>query len=263
MFIIIRGAGDIASGVALRLYNCGFKIMMTEIEKPTAIRRTVSFSEAVYMGKSVVEGITSVLCSDVSKVDEVIESGRIPVVIDEYGEVLRELYPDCVIDARLAKNKLDTKITDAPIVIGLGPGFTAGIDCNAVVETNRGHSLGRVIYNGSAQKNTGIPGNIAGFTTERLLCAPCNGIIDNALEIGSSVNAGDVCAYVNGIPIYSKIKGTLRGMLRDGTYVYMNMKCGDVDPRGKQDYCNYVSDKALAIGGGVIEALLHLSEMIL
>ena len=255
MLVIIRGAGDIASGIALRLYNSGIKIIMTEIPLPTSIRRTVCFSEAVYCGETKVEGVTAVLCADAFEAVKCTEIGKIAVLADENGNILKQLYAECVVDARLAKRNIDTSIDDAPIVIGVGPGFTAGKDCHAVIETKRGHYLGRVIYEGSAQENTGIPGNISGFTVERLLTAPRDGVITRVLPIGTQVKQGDVCGYVEDVPIKARIDGVLRGMLREGTCVYKGMKSGDIDPRSDVEYCNFVSDKALAVGGGVLEAI--------
>ena len=262
MLAVIRGAGDIASGIALRLFHSGFRIAMTETEHPTAIRRTVCFSEAVRLGSTEVEKVRAELCRSTQDAEICMLKGLIAVLIDENGSCLKSLLPGCVVDARLAKRNIDTGMDDAPVVIGVGPGFTAGEDCHAVIETKRGHYLGRAIYAGSAAENTGIPGDIGGYTMERLLCAPCEGFIRNGLEIGTKVTAGQICAFVGDTPITAQIDGVLRGMLPDGTRVHAGMKSGDIDPIGIYEHCLCVSDKALAVGGGVLEAILHLSHAI-
>ena len=259
MLVLIRGAGDIATGAAMRLWRSHIKVVMTDIEKPTCIRRTVAFSDAVYRGKTTVEGVTAVRVSSVNEAMEALERKEIPVLVDPEGACRHELKPDVVVDAILAKKNLGTSITDAPVVIGVGPGFTAGVDCHAVVETMRGHYLGRVITDGPAAPNTNIPGLIGGFSGERILRAPCDGIFTQLHEIGDIVQEGDVCGTVNGKPMRCTISGVVRGILPDGTPVYAGMKSGDVDPRGDVTYCNFVSDKALAVGGGVLEAVLSFT----
>ena len=260
MLVLIKGAGDLASGVACRLYRSGFSVVMTDLPQPTAIRRTVSFSEAIPKGSMQVEGISACRAKDVSEARQILEAGQIPVLADEKAECREALRPDVVVDAILAKQNLGTRLTDAPIVIGLGPGFTAGVDCHAVVETMRGHTLGRAYYHGSAIENTGIPGNIGGFTIERILRAPCAGTFRAVRAIGDLIEANDICAYVDEEPVRSAIRGTLRGILPDGTPVYAGMKSGDVDPRCKLEHCFTVSDKALSIAGGVLEAILYFSK---
>lgn len=259
--ILIRGAGDIATGIALRLYRAGFQVAMTDLPQPTAIRRTVSFSEAVLRGQTTVEGITGSLCT-VEEVPAVLQKGEVPVLIDPeclYREVLR---PHVLVDAILAKRNLGTKITDAPVVIAVGPGFTAGEDCHAVVETMRGHYLGRVIRQGSAQPNTAIPGLIGGYAGERVLRAPEDGVFRQALNIGDRVQPGDVAGFVGDEPMFCTIGGILRGILPDGISVTKGMKAGDVDPRCAPEHCLCASDKALAVGGGVLEAILELTEVL-
>ena len=189
----------------------------------------------------------------------ILAAGEIPVLADPEAKCRTALRPDVVVDAILAKKNLGTRITDAPCVIGVGPGFTAGEDCHAAVETMRGHTLGRALYHGSPLPNTNIPGLIGGFAGERVLRAPADGIFVQKLEIGASVHTGDVAGTVNGVPMLCQIDGMLRGILPDGTPVTRGMKSGDVDPRGKREYCDLVSDKALAIGGGVLEAILSLT----
>lgn len=262
MFVLIRGAGDLATGIALRLYRAGLSVAMTDIEQPTAIRRTVCFSQAIVRGETIVEDIRAVRASSAEQVRELLRIGVIPVLADPEGACIALLRPDAVVDAILAKRNLGTKITDAPIVIGVGPGFTAGEDCHAVVETMRGHSLGRVIWSGTAIPNTGIPGLIGGFAGERVLRAPADGIFHQILDIGAQVKMGDVAATVNGVPMVCTLDGVLRGILAEGTPVFKGMKAGDIDPRCKVEHCYTASDKAIAIGGGVLEAILGRSGIL-
>ena len=259
MFIIIRGGGDIASGIALRLYRSGMDIVICEVPSPTSIRRTVCFSEAIRLGETTIEGITA-RRTELEEIPELLEQGIIPVLTDPDARCVPLLEPDAVVDAILAKRNLGTTLDMAPVVIAAGPGFTAGIDCDAVVETMRGHYLGRVIYDGAALPNTAVPGLIGGYAGERVLRAPTDGIFQGALEIGCQAAAGEVAGTVNGAPMRCTIGGTLRGLLADGVPVTAGMKCGDVDPRCEPDHCRYVSDKALAVGGGVLEAILHFSR---
>ena len=262
MLVVIRGAGDLASGIALRLHRSGMQVVMTELPRPLAVRRTVAFCEAVRFGSVTVEGITARLARDGEQALDILRRGELPVLADPEGACIRELKPEAVVDAILAKRNLGTAITDAPVVIGVGPGFTAGADCHAVVETMRGHTLGRAIYDGTALPNTNIPGLIGGFAGERVLRAPAGGVFRTALEIGAQVCSGDVAGYVEGIPMRCTIDGVLRGLIADGTEVRLRMKCGDVDPRGDSSHCCQVSDKALAVGGGVLEAILKLSGVL-
>ena len=258
MFAMIRGAGDLASGTALRLWHSGFDIVMTEIERPTTIRRTVSFSEAVVKGRTEVEDVSAQRAENIAHAKELLKRNILPVFVDPECLCREEMKPDILIDAILAKRNTGTKLTDAPIVIGLGPGFEAGVDCHAVVETMRGHSLGRAIYRGKALDNTNIPGRIGGFAGERVLRAPDNGVFRGIRRIGDIVEAGDIAGYVNDKQMICTIGGALRGLLADGTEAHKGMKAGDVDPRGKKEYCYTVSDKALAVAGGVLEAILRL-----
>jgi xanthine dehydrogenase accessory factor len=258
MLVVIRGAGDIATGIALRFHRCGWKVVMTDLPQPTAIRRTVSFSTAIRLGRWTVEDTTAVGVGTVQEAFSIIEEGCIPVLPDPEGLCLPVLKPDAVVDAILAKKNLGTKPSDAPIVVGIGPGFTAGEDCHAVVETMRGHDLGRVIYKGSALANTNLPGLIGGFSGQRVLRSPADGTFRQVLEIGSLVKEGDIAGEVGGIPMRCTLSGVLRGILADGTPVFSGMKAGDVDPRGVREYCFTASDKAMAVGGGALEAVLHL-----
>ena len=256
MLVLIRGAGDIATGIALRLFRAGMQVVMTDIALPTAIRRTVAFSQAVLDGKTTVEDITAVRCT-VEEVPSILQAGQIPILIDPDCICRNALQPDALVDAILAKKNLGTAITDAPAVIAVGPGFTAGVDCHAVVETMRGHYLGRVILDGPAAPNTNIPGLIGGYAGERVLRAPCDGLFRQALSIGDQVQVGDIAGYVNEEPMRCTISGVLRGILPSGVPVHKGMKSGDVDPRCQIDHCYCASDKALAVGGGVLEAILQ------
>ena len=260
MLVVIRGAGDIATGIALRLWRARFKVVMTDLERPTAIRRTVCFSQAIPDGETTVEDVTAKRADSPAQALELLERGMIPVLIDPRGDCISALKPDGVVDAILAKKNLGTRITDAQVVIGVGPGFTAGVDCHAVVETMRGHYLGRAIYRGSAQPNTGIPGLIGGFAGERVLRAPADGVFHPLRKIGDQVKEGETAASVDGQPMVCTLTGVLRGILPEGTPVTRGMKAGDIDPRCALEHCCCASDKALAVGGGVLEALLALRK---
>lgn len=257
MIIWVRGAGDIATGIAFRLYQSGFSLVMSDLPQPTSIRRTICFSEAIIKGETTIEHITARHAKSAEQARVILQQGEIAVVADPTGQIARQLSPVAIIDAILAKRNLGTKINDAQIVVGIGPGFTAGKDCHAVVETMRGHTLGRVYYQGAALPDTGVPGNVAGFTLERLLRAPRAGVFRGVKQIGDLVEVGEICAYVDDEPIITRIRGVLRGLLPDGITVYEGMKSGDVDPRCERSHCFAVSDKALAIGGGALEAVLH------
>ena len=258
MLALIRGAGDIATGIALRLHRAGIRVAMLEVAEPTTIRRTVAFSEAVRLGECAVEGITARLTLNVDEALRAIEHGEVPVLVDPGAASVEALAPDVLVDAILAKRNLGTTIDMAPAVVGVGPGFTAGLDCHAVVETMRGHYLGRVHYEGSALPN--IPGLIGGFAGERVMRAPADGVFRGRVRIGDEVRAGDVCGEVAGLPMRATIDGVVRGLLADGVHVSAGMKAGDVDPRCEPGYIRCVSDKALAVGGGVLEAILALTS---
>ena len=263
MLIVIRGAGDIATGIALRLFRSGIKIVMTDLPQPTSIRRTVCFSEAIRHGSATVEGVEAVFAKDAAEAKTLAESGRVAVLADPQADCVRELKPDALVDAILAKKNLGTRITDAPVVVAVGPGFTAGADCHAAVETMRGHTLGRVIWSGSAVPNTGVPGNIGGYTIERVMHSPCAGEFRALRQIGDTVEAGETVAAVGGEPLCAKITGTLRGILPEGFYVpRKGFKSADVDPRCRLFHCFTASDKALAVGGGVLEAVLMLTSAV-
>ena len=262
MLVCIRGAGDLASGIAVRLFRSGIKVVMTDIAQPTTVRRTVSFSEAIRLGETCVEDIRACRAEEAEDALAISQNGSVAVLVCPDGSLIRQLAPDALVDAIMAKRNLGTRIDDAPIVIGVGPGFTVGADCHAVVETKRGHTLGRAFYEkgATALPNTGVPGNIGGYSVERVLRAPCDGIIIPQREIGDIVHAGEIAAMVGACPLFCTIDGMLRGMLAPGTQVTKGMKAGDIDPRGAEADCRHVSDKSLAIGGGVLEAVLHFSK---
>lgn len=258
MLILIRGAGDIASGIGWRLCRSGFSVAMTDLEHPTAVRWKAAFCQAMWTRRCEVEGVAAVRCDSLSGAEASLARGEIPILPDPDGRAVRDLHPDVVVDAILAKRNLGTCITDAPLVIGVGPGFTAGEDCHCVIETMRGHTLGRCIYSGSAIPNTSIPGSVGGYTVERVLRTPCGGLFEPLKEIGDAVNAGETVARVAGQPVVSRITGCLRGILPAGTLVpKAGFKAGDVDARCVREHCFTISDKALAIGGGVLEAVCH------
>jgi len=246
-----------ATGVAHRLFHSAFLVCLTEIPEPLAVRREVSFCEAIHEGQKIVEGVKAIRVEGEAEIQPAWAEGGIPILVDPQCRVRRILNPDVIIDAILAKTNTGTQINDASLVIGLGPGFRAGEDVHLVVETNRGHNLGRVIERGEAEPNTGVPGDIGGYTWERVLRAPCAGRFLGKKKIGDHVEKGEIVAEVEILPIHSQISGVLRGLLRDGGRVDKDMKVGDVDPRAMREHCFTISDKARAIGGGVLEAILR------
>jgi len=254
--IVIKGAGDLATGVAARLWRSGFPVMMTEIEQPLTVRRSVSLSDAIYEGEITVEDMTARRAKGRADILKALDDGVIPVMVDPKAEIVKEIDAFAVIDAILAKKNIGTRMNDAIFVVGLGPGFTAGVDVHAVVETKRGHTLGRVIRQGAAIPNTGIPGEVKGFGADRVIRAPGPGVLKGVLTIGTHVEKGDIVAYAGDTPIPAPISGMLRGLLHDGVSVVKGLKSGDVDPRDAQESCWTISDKALAIGGGALEAVL-------
>lgn len=256
--VAVRGGGDLATGTVCRLARCGFDVVILETAQPTVIRRTVAFAQAMYDGEAVVEGLTAVKTDSAADCKGILSEGKIPVLTDPDGSSLGQLQPEVVVDAIIAKRNLGTSMDMAPIVIGLGPGFDAGRDVHAVVETNRGHNLGRVIYDGKAEPDTGTPGVIAGYGIERIVRAPAAGQITAIADIGDSVKQGQVIARIEGTPVYAPLTGVLRGMIQTGISVEEGLKIGDVDPRNKAEYCFTVSEKSRAIAGGVLEAVLAL-----
>ena len=296
LLIICRGAGDLATGIIHRLHRAGHRVIALETDYPAAIRRQVSFCEAVYDGSAAVEGVTARLvpaladaetdtetCSgindtpaahivsekwDSSAIEAVLEAGEVPLLIDPKGESIALLKPDVVVDAIIAKKNLGTTIDMAPLVIGVGPGFTAGKDVHLVIESMRGHNLARIITDGMAQPNTGVPGNIAGFTSERVIHAPAAGYIHDVRKIGDIVQKGDEIAriypdkesYDNAlseyVPVNATITGIIRGLIREGYYFREGFKIADIDPRESElTNCFTISDKARSIAGSVLEAV--------
>lgn len=255
--IIIKGAGEMATGVSCRLYRANFKrILMLETPAPVAVRRQVAFCEAIHNASMSVEGIDAICVADDPELHAAWAAGKIAVRVDPAGECIASCKPDVFIDAILAKRNLGTSLTDAPLVIALGPGFTAGTDCHIVIETNRGHDLGRLIYTGAAAANTGIPGDISGYTSERVLRAPADGVFTTGKQIGDPVRTGEIIGLAGSVEVTAQINGVLRGLIRPGSTVRKGLKIGDVDPRGDAGFCHTVSEKARAIGGAVLEAIL-------
>ncbi len=246
-----------ATGVVHRLAYSGFRICVTEIPEPLAVRRAVAFCEAVFEGQKEVEGLKALRVNGKGEILRAWKEGDVPLVIDPECSILNVLNPDVVVDAILAKRNTGTTIGNAPLVIGLGPGFYVGKDVHFAIETNRGHDLGKIIEEGGAEPDTGIPGEISGYTLERVLRAPTGGRFKGKKQIGDQVEVGELVAKVDGVFVGSKIKGVLRGILHDGLYVREGMKVGDVDPRGIREHCFTISDKARSIGGGVLEAILR------
>ena len=308
LLIICRGAGDLATGIIHRLHRAGHRVIALETDYPAAIRRQVSFCEAVYDGSAAVEGVTARLVpvltdakndteTDVetdaetdtetysgvndtptanivsekwsrSAIEAVLEAGEVPLLIDPTGESIELLKPDVVIDAIIAKKNLGTTINMAPLVIGVGPGFTAGNDVHLVIESMRGHNLARIITDGMAQPNTGVPGNIAGFTSERVIHAPAAGYIHDVRKIGDIVQKGDEIARIypdkgsfdnelsEYVPVNATITGIIRGLIREGYYFREGFKIADIDPRESElTNCFTISDKARSIAGSVLEAV--------
>ena len=242
MLVVIRGAGDIATGIALRLYRAGMQVVMCDLAQPTSIRRTVCFSEAIRLGETTIEGVRGVLCEDAEVARLAAQSACVAVMADPKASCVLDLHPDVLVDAILAKRNLGTTRGMAPVVIGVGPGFTAQVDVDAAVETMRGHTLGRAYYTGSALPNTAIPGLVGGYAGERVLRAPCEGAFRGIATIGDHVEEGQVVAYVDETPVVATLTGVLRGLLADGVQTKAGLKCGDVDPRDDNGYCQLVSD---------------------
>ena len=279
--IIVRGGGDIATGTISKLHNSGYAVLVLETKNPSAIRRYVAFSEAVYEKECTVEGITCKCVGSLDDAKTAIEDGYVAMMVDPEGKVIKEAKPAAVIDAILAKKNLGTNLDMAPFIVGLGPGFTAGKDVNVVIETMRGHHLGRVLYRGSAMENTGVPGEIAGVSKERVIHAEAEGVLYGDKKISDYVEKGEKIAHIckrgsgevtdfmdivdayrkaqeEAIPVYATISGILRGLIRDGYPVTEGFKIADIDPRRSEfANCFSISDKARCIGGGVLEALLH------
>lgn len=259
--VIVRGGGDIATGTICRLHRCGYQILVLETEFPTAIRRTVSFCEAIYDETTSVEDVTAVRVQTAHDCNSVWQQNKVAICVDTKAKSVETLKPLAVVDAILAKKNFGTSTSMAPITIGLGPGFSAGKDVHAVIETARGHSLGRVIYSGDPLPNSGIPGEIQGVSKDRVIYAKNAGTFQIIRDINNRVNAGDIVAKISGIPVHAPIAGLIRGMLRNSFLVHKGLKIADIDPRIDQpENCYTISDKARCISGGVLEALLSLSN---
>ena len=259
--VLVRGAGEQASGVGWVLAKAGFRVVMTEVAKPLMVRWPVCFGTAVAEGKWQVDGISSFCVEHPRDCEVTWNHGEIPILIDPDLERLSLLNPAVLVDAIMAKRNLGTKQSMAPRTIGLGPGFTAGIDVDVVVETNRGHDLGRLIYDGAAQPNTGIPGEIGGVSKDRVIYSPKAGIFKASRSIGEQVLVGDCLGQIEDgvkpVEVYSSINGVLRGLLRTETPVAQHVKIGDVDPRGHEEYCWTISEKARALGGAVLLGIME------
>ena len=261
--VLVRGGGDIATGVVWRLHHAGFQVLVAELPEPLTIRRTVAVSSAVVLGHIAIEGLTARLCDDESSVRSCWDLGEIPVVVaPALGDVPLSQSLSSIIDCRLAKQPLDSSINDADIVIALGPGFAVGTHCHAVVETKRGHRLGRALFSGMAEPNTGSPGDIEGKSAERVIRAPQAGRIDWLSEISDWVEEGTVLGEVvadTATPVHAPFTGMVRGLIAPDSQVSAGLKVADIDPRYDPEACAQISDKALAVGGGVVEALHRLS----
>ncbi|MDM8527008.1 selenium-dependent molybdenum cofactor biosynthesis protein YqeB [Anaerolineales bacterium HSG24] len=254
--VLIKGAGDLASGIAYRLKRAGFPLIMTEQPQPTFIRRAVSYGEAVYSREVKIEGITARLVDTSAEARQLSNTDMIPILIDPEAKILLTLSPVVLVDAIMLKKNNSTTLNDAPLVIGLGPGFEAEVNCHAVIETKRGHWLGRVIYEGEAEPNTGQPGRIAGHTAGRVLRASSEGHVIPVVQIGTLLNQGDLIAMIDNQPVEASFAGVLRGLIHPDVWVKPGYKIGDLDPRNSIQHCFTISDKSLAISGGVLEAIL-------
>lgn len=254
---IVRGGGDLATGVIYRLWSTGHKVLSLEIETPMVVRRTVSAATAVFEGSCMIEDM---YVKKINNLDEFFENKAVSILVDPNGDSIDKLSPDIVVDCIMAKFNVGTNIDMANLVIGIGPGFTALEDVHYVVETKRGHTLGRLLSKGTAIPNTGIPGMEMGYTTERLLRSPADGFLNCMHRIGDHVEAGDLIGTVSGFPVTAQIKGVLRGLIHPSVHLTKGLKIGDIDPRDIHDHCFTITDKALAIGGAVLEAVLKKQQ---
>jgi len=259
--VLIRGAGDLATGVIYRLHLAGFPVVATEIAAPTTVRRSVAFSQAVFAGEHTVEGVTAVRVEKIDRAREMALAGQLPVLVDPSDDVIVTLNPTVLVDARILKRANAASKDQAELVIGLGPGFTGGLNCHAAIETNRGHRLGRVLWDSATEANTGIPGATLGFREERILRAPTVGIFHPAVDFGDNVEQGQKVGRIDAdgasTTVVTPITGAVRGLVHDGLTVHIGMKIGDVDPRDDPSYIYSISDKSLAIGGAVLTAVLQ------
>ena len=263
--ISVRGGGDLATGTIYKLKKSGFPVLILEVKNPSAIRRNVAFSEAIYQGQQTVEDMTCFRADSLQQAEDFLQENKLTILVDPKGEAIARLKPVAVVDAIIAKRNLGTSKTMAPITVALGPGFVAGEDVDAVVETKRGHNLGRVIWSGSAAPNTGVPGLIGGFGKERVMHSPAQGILKNVKKITDTVMKGEVIAVIETesavVPVEASLDGILRGLIRDGYPVTKGFKIADIDPRSEEyNNCFTISDKARCIAGGVLEAILQLKK---
>lgn len=264
MIVLIRGGGDLASGVAFRLHKSGFRVVITELLKPLAVRRLASFSEAIYSGDVTVEGIVAKKVNDIDdplRILQLLSKGRIPVIIDPDGKSIQAVHPTVIVDARMLKSAPEPLHHTAKLYIGLGPGFIGGVNCHAAIETKRGPWLGRVLWDGPTQSDSGVPEPVGDKHSDRALYASMDGSFMPLKTIGDTVLEGEPVAEVNGQPIIAPFKGVLRGIIHPEVDVHRGMKIGDLDPRNDPQLCNHISDKALALGGGVLEAILSKPEL--
>lgn len=255
--VLLKGAGDLGTGVAWRLHKAGLPLIITELAQPLVVRRTVSFASAIYEGEMAVEGVTAWRAENLAEAKRLLDDGIIPVLADPGGLARGFFTPTILIDAIMAKQNTGTQIGDAPFVVALGPGFTPNVDCHVVIETNRGHNLGRAYWTRAAEPNTHTPGVIGGESDRRVLRAPADGQVEGLRRLGDSVKRGEVIARVGGVDLVAQLDGVLRGLAHTGLEVQAGMKIGDVDPRADRDACFTISDKSLAVGGGVLQAVLE------
>lgn len=259
--ILVRGGGDLASGVIYRFHRAGIQVIVTELPQPLVVRRLVSFAETVFRGEFEVEGVPARLADSPRHALTLSSQGVVPVLIDPPADCRHAISPLVLVDARLAKKAPDLGLQAASLVIGLGPGFIAGVNCHAAIETNRGHRLGRVIWDGSPQADTGVPEAVARFQAERVLRAPASGKLSEYAEIGSHIEQGQLVAKVAGQPVIAPFAGVLRGLVHPSLEVQRGMKIGDLDPRDDPLFCRTISEKSLAVGGGVLEAILSCPDI--
>lgn len=258
--VLIRGGGDLATAVIQKLMRSGFNVVVSEIEAPKMVRRTVSFSNAVYENDFTVEGLSSVYCKKPEEVEHILSQGKIPVLTCGEAAIESVYKVDVFVDATISKHKVEYTLDKAPIVIGLGPDIEAGVNAHFVIETARGHNLGRLITEGFAEPNSSTPGTIEGFTRERVLRAPCDGLMESFFKIGDLVKKGDVVMTIDKKPVISQIDGVLRGLIHESVRIHQGLKIGDVDPRGNVEYCYTISEKGRNIAGGVLEAILWRTD---
>ena len=261
LLAVIRGGGDLASGIAVRLFRSGIKVVITELQQPLAVRRAVSFAEAVYSQPVMIEGIKGVLYSSIDGISNMVLDQSIPVIVDTDLSIVQKLKPQIIIDARMRKIESKSALLTEQMLVGIGPGFIAGENCDCVIETKRGPYLGRVYWDGAAEKDSGLPDRVGVFEKERVLRASVDGEIKAFARIGDLLDAGDLIAEIRGMQIKAPFKGILRGIIHEGLKVTKGMKIGDLDPRCDPLLCRLVSDKALSIGGSTLEAILSKENL--